>query len=273
MTAGPRKCLRVWNYDTMAAVNSFHLPDEPVHVAKFVPREKWIVAGDANGFITVYCYELDLEIKSVDAHDSCITCLAVHPTRPFVLSSDDDDVDHVIKLWDWKKDWTCTPFEGHLKKVTQLVFNPEDSSNTFASSSLDGTVKIWGISSHDLLLTLDEFGQGLLCVDYFTNSNAQHLIMGSEDKFIQIWDLGMENCVYRVQEGTSAVGLHAELPFLITAGSLDGTIHLLNSTTYELEHIIGFNLGAVYAFGCIKGSRRIVVGCHGGIAVMEIPFC
>lgn len=59
---------------------------------------------------------------------------------------------------------------------------------------------------------------------------------------------------------------------MLITGSLDGTVCIWNSTTYKLENVIGFNLGAVYAFGCIKGSRRIVVGCHQGIAMMEIPL-
>uniref|UniRef100_A0A453E033 Uncharacterized protein n=2 Tax=Triticinae TaxID=1648030 RepID=A0A453E033_AEGTS len=68
----------------------------------------------------------------------------------------------------------------------------------------------------------------------------------------------------------SAVSLHPEHRLLLT-GSLDGTVRVWNSITYKLENIIGFNLGAVYAFGCIKGSR-MVVGCHEGIAMVKISL-
>lgn len=38
--------------------------------------------------------------------------------------------------------WTCTQvFEGHSHYVMQVVFNPKDT-NTFASASLDRTVKV-----------------------------------------------------------------------------------------------------------------------------------
>ena len=50
--------------------------------------------------------------------------------------------DMLIKLWDWDKKWTCTQvFEGHSHYVMQIVFNPKDN-NTFASASLDRTVKV-----------------------------------------------------------------------------------------------------------------------------------
>ena len=65
---------------------------------------------------------------------------AVHPTLPYVLSSSDD---MLIKLWDWEKGWICTQiFEGHSHYVMQVTFNPKDT-NTFASASLDRTIKVY----------------------------------------------------------------------------------------------------------------------------------
>ena len=57
--------------------------------------------------------------------------------------------DMLIKLWDWDKKWTCTQvFEGHTHYVMQIVINPKDN-NTFASASLDRTVKVWYIMKFD----------------------------------------------------------------------------------------------------------------------------
>jgi WD40 repeat protein len=56
-----------------------------------------------------------------------------------VISSSDD---MLIKLWDWEKNWQCVQvFEGHTHYVMQLTFNPKDP-NTFASASLDRTIKV-----------------------------------------------------------------------------------------------------------------------------------
>lgn len=50
--------------------------------------------------------------------------------------------DSTIKLWDWEKKWACTQiFEGHSHYVMQIKINPKDN-NTFASASLDKTVKV-----------------------------------------------------------------------------------------------------------------------------------
>lgn len=48
----------------------------------------------------------------------------------------------LIKLWNWEKNWTCQQvFEGHTHYVMQIVINPKDN-NTFASASLDRTLKV-----------------------------------------------------------------------------------------------------------------------------------
>lgn len=48
----------------------------------------------------------------------------------------------LIKLWNWEKQWVCQQvFEGHTHYVMQIVINPKDN-NTFASASLDRTVKV-----------------------------------------------------------------------------------------------------------------------------------
>ena len=92
--------------------------------------------------------------------------------RPFVLlaslallaSGKDDGFDYAgevdIPAVDWDKEgpvtgsngkttrgWECSQvFEGHTHYVMLAEFNPKDI-NTFASASLDRTVKVWGLTS------------------------------------------------------------------------------------------------------------------------------
>ncbi|XP_044352917.1 uncharacterized protein [Triticum aestivum] len=153
-----------------------------------------------------------------------VSSIDVHPTEPWIITTNNvgslRSWNYKTMLWDWSKDWECTrTFQGHIDRVMQVKFNPEDK-DSFASASRDGTVKIW--------------------------------------------KLGMGQCVDKLEghvDHVSAANLHPELPMLIT-GSLDGTVRIWNSTTYKLENIIGFNLGAVYAVGCIKGSRRFLFSIY-----------
>lgn len=123
------KVLRCFNVYITIAVRS----------AKFIARKQWVVAGADDMFIRVYNYNTMDKVKVFEAHTDYIRCVAVHPTLPYVLSSSDD---MLIKLWDWEKGWVCTQiFEGHSHYVMQVTFNPKDT-NTFASASLDRTIKV-----------------------------------------------------------------------------------------------------------------------------------
>ncbi len=55
----------------------------------------------------------------------------------------------------------------------QVVFNPKDT-NTFASASLDRTVKVWSIGQPTPNFTLDGHEKGVNCVDYFTGGVRVH---------------------------------------------------------------------------------------------------
>uniref|UniRef100_A0A3B6PM65 Coatomer subunit beta' n=1 Tax=Triticum aestivum TaxID=4565 RepID=A0A3B6PM65_WHEAT len=259
----------IWNYQTQTMVKSFEVTELPVRSAKFIARKQWVVAGADDMFIRVYNYNTMDKVKVFEAHTDYIRCVAVHPTQPFVLSSSDD---MLIKLWDWDKGWVCTHiFEGHSHYVMQVTFNPKDT-NTFASASLDRTIKIWSIGSPDPNFTLDGHSKGVNCVDYFTGGDRPFLITGSDDQTAKVWDYQTKSCVQTLEghaHNVSAVCFHPELPIIIT-GSEDGTVRLWHSTTYRLENTLNYGLERVWALGYMKGSRRIVIGYDEGTIMIKI---
>lgn len=63
----------------------------------------------------------------------------------------------------------------------QVKFNPKDS-NTFASCSLDNSIKVWGINSSTPYFSLSEHKMGVNCIDYAIAGDKPYLISGSDDK-------------------------------------------------------------------------------------------
>ncbi|XP_042049363.1 coatomer subunit beta'-1-like [Salvia splendens] len=259
----------IWNYQTQIMVKSFEATDLPVRSAKFIARKQWVVAGADDMFIRVYNYNTMDKVTVFEAHTDYIRCVAVHPTLPYVLSSSDD---MLIKLWDWEKGWLCTQiFEGHSHYIMQVTFNPKDT-NTFASASLDRTIKIWNLGSPDPNFTLDAHLKGVNCVDYFTGGDKPYLITGSDDHTAKVWDYQTKSCVQTLEGHThnvSAVCFHPELPIIIT-GSEDGTVRIWHATTYRLENTLNYGLERVWAVGHIKGSRRVVIGYDEGTIMVKL---
>ncbi|MBA0695740.1 hypothetical protein Goari_002346 [Gossypium aridum] len=170
------------------------------------------------------------------------------------------------------KGWVCTQiFEGHSHYVMQVTFNPKDT-NTFASASLDRTIKIWNLGSPDPNFTLDAHQKGVNCVDYFTGGDKPYLITGSDDHTAKVWDYQTKSCVQTLEGHThnvSAVCFHPDLPIIIT-GSEDGTVRIWHATTYRLENTLNYGLERVWAIGYMKGSRRIVIGYDEGTIMVKI---
>ncbi|XP_034699782.1 coatomer subunit beta'-1-like isoform X1 [Vitis riparia] len=259
----------IYDYLSQTMIKSFEVTDLPVRSAKFIARKQWVVAGADDMFIRVYNYNTMDKVTIFEAHADYIRCVAVHPTLPYVLSSSDD---LLIKLWDWDKGWTCTQiFEGHSHYVMQVTFNPKDT-NTFASASLDRTIKIWNLGSPDPNFTLDDHMKGVNCVDYFTGGDKPYLITGSDDQTAKVWDYQTKSCVQTLEGHThnvSSVCFHPELPIIFT-GSEDGTVRIWHATTYRLENTLNYGLERVWALGCMKGSRRVVIGFDEGTIMVKI---
>lgn len=65
-----------------------------------------------------------------------------------------------------------------LSFLTHAQFNSQDA-NTFASASLDRTVKVWGLSNLQPHFTLEGHDKGVNCVEYFAGGDRPYLVTGA----------------------------------------------------------------------------------------------
>jgi len=175
----------LWDYESGSLAKSFEVSELPVRCAKFVARKQWFLAASDDMRMRVFNYNTMEKIKEFEAHADYIRSLEVHPTLPYVLSSSDD---MTIKLWDWDRGFDCTQmFEGHSHYVMQVKINPKDT-NTFASASLDRSIKVWGLGSHVPHYTLEGHERGVNCVDYYPSGDKPYILSGADDRTVKIWD-------------------------------------------------------------------------------------
>ena len=103
-----------------------------------------------------------------------------------------------IKLWDWDAKWALKQtFEGHIHYVMQIVINPKDN-NTFASASLDRTVKVWQLGSTQANFTLEGHEKGVNCIDYYSGGDKPYLVSGGDDRLVKIWDYQVGSTSHRL---------------------------------------------------------------------------
>ena len=172
-----------------------------------------MVAGSDDMFIRVYNYNTMDKVKAFEAHTDYIRCVSVHTTLPLLLSSSDD---MLIKVWDWDKQWACTQvFEGHSHYVMQVVFNPKDT-NTFASASLDRTVKVWSIGQPAPNFTLEGHESSIWRLAYAPDS--ARLLTVSLDKTARVWDVNSGELVMTLEGHESSVNALAYSPYSTHVG-------------------------------------------------------
>lgn len=177
-----------------------------------------------------------------------------------------------IKLWNWEKSWSCQQvFEGHTHYVMQIVINPKDN-NTFASASLDRTVKVWQLGSATPNFTLEGHEKGVNCVDYYHGGDKPYLMSGADDRLVKIWDYQNKTCVQTLEghaSNVSAVSFHPELPIILT-GSEDGTVRLWHANTYRLESTLNYGLERVWTINCLRGSNNVAIGYDEGSILVKV---
>lgn len=261
--------VHIWNFESQTLIKSFEVCDLPVRASAFVPRKNWIITGSDDMHIRCYNYNTLERVHQFEAHSDYIRCIAVHPTQSFVLTSSDD---MLIKLWDWDKKWTCTQvFEGHTHYVMQIVINPKDN-NTFASASLDRSIKVWQLGSTTPNFTLEGHEKGVNCVDYYSGGDKPYLISGADDRLIKIWDYQNKTCVQTLEghaQNISAVRFHPELPIILT-GSEDGTVRVWHANTYRLESTLNYGLERVWAIACQRGTNNVALGYDEGSIMIKL---
>lgn len=259
----------IYDYETGSVVKTFEVTDQPVRCGVFVPRKQWIIVGADDMLIRCYNYNTMEKVKIFEAHIDYIRSITVHPTLPVFVSCSDD---MLVKAWDWEKGWDCVMlFEGHSHYVMQVKFNPKDP-NTFASASLDHTIKVWNLSSPVPNFTLEGHDKGVNCVDYYNGGDKPYLVTGGDDKMVKIWDYQTKACVQALEGHSHNVSCVAFLPDrpLIVSGSEDGTVLLWHSNTYRLEQTLNYGFDRCWSISYLKGSNKVALGFDEGTVLLQM---
>ncbi|KAL7079143.1 hypothetical protein ACQ4LE_001016 [Meloidogyne hapla] len=261
--------VHIWNHENQQLVKSFEVCELPVRAAKFIFRKNWIATGSDDMQLRIFNYNTLERVHQMEAHSDYLRSIAVHPTQPFLLTSSDD---MLIKLWDWDDKWKLKQtFEGHTHYVMQLVINPKDN-NTFATASLDKTIKVWQLGSPTPNFTLEGHEKGVNCVDYYHSGDKPYLISGADDRLIKIWDYQNKTCVATLDghaHNVSAVCFHPELPIIVT-GSEDATVRIWHANTNRLETTLNYGLERVWCITAQRGSNKIAIGYDEGSVTIKL---
>jgi coatomer subunit beta' len=165
-------------------------------------------------------------------------------------------------------------FEGHSHYVMMVKINPRDT-NTFASASLDKSLKVWGLTASTPHFSLDGAGahdKGVNCVDYYPGGDKPFLLSGADDRTVKVWDYQTKACLQTLeghQHNVSSVCFHPRLPIILSA-SEDGTVRLWHSTTYRSESTLNYGLERAWCIAVTPDANKVAIGYDEGTIVLKL---
>ncbi|MCY7391306.1 MAG: hypothetical protein LH647_07345, partial [Leptolyngbyaceae cyanobacterium CAN_BIN12] len=209
-----------------------------------------------------------LTCQEILGHEGRAWSVAFSPVGQLMASGGDDQT---IRLWNVATGRCLKILRERSGQVRQVLFSPQ--GNLLATNSSDNTVKLWDVSqlyseplSEKQLSEKRSFSptvsrlhtlQGHNRRVYGTafSPNGQHLITGSEDQTVRLWDIKTGECL-QVLSGHDRFVLTVAyvagkrvgkklLPDLIASGSDDQTIRIWNAFTGECLQVLTGHTGWV----------------------------
>lgn len=113
---------------------------------------------------------------------------------------------------------------GHTDDVTRAIFSPDGS--TIASSSLDGTIRLWQVSDGTLIHTLAGHTAGVHSLSFSPDGNI--LASASDDRTVRLWDTQNGDQVKSLSN--SIMGIPLEVVF-----SPDGSLLAIAGNTCYVQ--------------------------------------
>jgi len=158
--------------------------------------------------------------KTLSVGEHAVSSMALHPTKDIVATASDD---MSWKLWNLPSGQLIMAGEGHKDWVSAASFDPAGAH--LATSSGDGTIKIWDFLGSRCLTTLEEHTSVVWdCRFHF--EAAQFVASCSMDHTVKLWDVEHSRCRQTYRGHVDSVNCVAFQPFSnhIVSASGDKTI-------------------------------------------------
>ncbi|CCX14312.1 WD40-repeat-containing domain protein [Pyronema domesticum] len=146
---------------------------------------------------------------------------------------------------------------GHQHSVRAISAH----GDTLVSGSYDHTVKVWKISTGEILHTLRGHTQKVYSV--VLDHQRNRCISGSMDNMVKVWSLDTGTVLYTLEGHSQLVGLLDLSHDRLVSAAADSTLRIWDPETGQCKHTLTAHTGAITCFQhdetkVISGSDRTV---------------
>jgi WD40 repeat protein len=168
--------MQLWDLETEELIASIAQLQQPITtlVIDSTGRTVWSNSGKT---ISQWDLSDDQLLTTLNGHTETVTAIALDGST--LISG---DADKLLKLWNLNTGQQQKVIAAHRERVHSLVIRP--NSHEFASSSEDGTVKLWDSWTGQRLATL-RHGWSVKAIGF--SPDGELLVSGCADEIIRIW--------------------------------------------------------------------------------------
>ncbi|ORX96563.1 putative Angio-associated migratory cell protein [Basidiobolus meristosporus CBS 931.73] len=184
ITYHPQAVFRVRAVTRCSSTLSGH--SEAILSCSFSPDGSQLATGSGDTTVRIWDLNTETPHHTLAGHKNWVLYISWSPDGKFLASG---SMDNMVRLWDPK---TGKPvgdaLRGHTKWITCIAWEPlhlNPKCTRFATSSKDGTVRIWDTRFRRAVITLSQHTAAVTCVKW---GGDGLIYTSSQDKTIKVWD-------------------------------------------------------------------------------------
>ncbi|BGP40381.1 ribosome assembly [Rhodotorula kratochvilovae] len=158
----------------------------PILCASFSPTGRFLATGSGDNTCRLWNLDSETPAATLAGHTGWLLCVEWEALERQIATG---SMDNTVRLWDPKTGKQVgEPMKGHSKWITSLAWEPihvNASSPRLASSSKDGTVRVWHAKQHKLDFAL---GGHTASVNVVRWGGEGVIYTASSDRTVKLWD-------------------------------------------------------------------------------------
>ncbi|KAM3141596.1 hypothetical protein pb186bvf_006201 [Paramecium bursaria] len=177
----PQSLFRIKPLTRQTAAMEGH--EQPVLCVQFHTLGHILATGSGDTSIRIWDILTETPVATMNGHKNWVLCLSWSPDCLYIVSG---DMNGHLCLWNSEYQQVGQIMKGHTKWVTSIAWEPmhiNQDCDLFASSSKDGTVRIWSRASLNCLLSISAHQK---CITKMLWGNF--IYTASEDTTINVWN-------------------------------------------------------------------------------------
>jgi WD40 repeat protein len=233
----------------------------PIMRAAFTSSSLMTISQDRS--VTIWDLSSGAEVATLSGNwIGEVAGIAFSPDGKRLAAAIADNTHPTVEIWEGTR--RVLTLSGHTQKVWGVVFNREGTR--IATSSSDGTVKIWDAVTGDLQRTLHNSLAGVR--ELAINRDGTRLVTGSEDYTAKIWNVDTEKVLrtLRHQGVVWGVAFSSDGRHVATASD-DKTAKVWDIESESDQPIFTMQHGGpVWKVAFSPDGKRIATASHDGTA-------